>query len=131
MTTIVDTSVLVRYLTGDPPETAARARRFVDDAEEPLVLPLVVLAECAFVLTRVYGVPRAKTVDVLVDLVCKRNVGGGAREEIVHGLLLCRESARVSFADALVWAEARARGDARIATFDRRFPSEGLEVFEP
>lgn len=41
---------------------------------------------------------------------------------------MCRPSGRVSFGDAMVWAAARSAGVEVVYTFDRRFPSVGIEV---
>ncbi len=131
MKTFVDTSVLVRYLTGDPPETLAAARRVVDETPSLLVTS-VVLAETAYVLQSFYKVPRAALVDNLIDLLRKKNLGTFCLDKTlaVQALLLCRPSKRVSFADALLWAVARSAGDggATIYTFDERFPGEGVEL---
>lgn len=129
MSAIVDTSVIVRYLTGDPPDLADRAARILDGAEG-LLIPPVVLAETAYVLTTVYGVEREVVVDALVELLQKENIHplGLDKAAAVEGLLLCRPSRRVSFADALVWAHARSSGTTRIYSFDRRFPDSGVDV---
>ena len=60
----VDTNVLVRYLLQDAPEKGPAAARLLDGAEQ-LGVSLVTLAETAFVLSRVYGVPRAHGVEAL------------------------------------------------------------------
>ena len=49
---------------------------------------------------------------------------------VVRALQLAGKSGRVSFADALIWAQAR-QAEAPVTTFDRRFPTEGLELLEP
>jgi predicted nucleic acid-binding protein len=54
----VDTNILVRHLTGDPPEQAARASRFLAAADELLLADLVV-AGVVCVLGSFYEVPRA------------------------------------------------------------------------
>ena len=48
MTAFVDTNVLVRHLTGDPPEHVRRATAFLARADELLLLDLVT-AEIVFV----------------------------------------------------------------------------------
>lgn len=128
----VDTSVLVRYFIGDNPATAAAAARLLD-RESPVAISLVALAETAFVLHRHYGVPRELVVDRLVELLRKRNlVVPNADKTIVAGaLLLCRPSGRVSFADALINAQARSDGIESLYTFDERFPGEGLTLRQP
>ena len=64
----VDTSVLMRYLIQDDPEKGSAAARLLDGPEQLGVSP-VALAETAFVLLRVYGVPRERVVDGLVALL--------------------------------------------------------------
>jgi predicted nucleic acid-binding protein len=129
----IDTSVLVRYLTGDPPEAFETARAIVDRVES-LAVTDVVIAETAYVLRSVYDVPRAVVVDTLAELLQKENlvVHSLEKELTLRALLLCRDSARVSFADAMVWAAARSMSPpgapATVYTFDRRFPAEGVEL---
>ena len=88
------------------------------------------LAETAYVLLSVYRVPRAEIVDALLELVAKANVELGQLDEerVIEALLLCRDSGRVSFADAMLWASASSSRMPRVYTFDRRFPREGVEV---
>jgi len=133
MTSFVDTSVLVRYLTGDPPDMLESSRRIVDGVD-PLAVTDVVLAETAYVLLSFYGVPRQVAFDALVDLVRKRNIHlhGHSKDSVVAALLLCRPSGRVSLPDALLWAAARDAGSSHspsvVYSFDERFPQEGVQV---
>lgn len=129
MTALLDTSVVVRYLTGEPAELAARAARIIDHAAD-LAVSDVVVAETAYVLTSVYGVARGQVVDHLIDLVQKRNLVtvGLDKGAVIQALLLCRPSGRVSFADAMVWAAARSSGAEAVFSFDERFPEHGIEV---
>ena len=53
----VDTNILVRHLTGDPPDQAARATRFLAEAEN-LLLPDLIVAELVYVLQSVYATAR-------------------------------------------------------------------------
>ena len=129
MSGIVDTSVVVRYLTGIPPEMAERSALIIDQEDE-LQLTDVVLAEAAFVLTSVYDVPREAVVDNLIALLRKENISvfGLDKDLVCQALLLCRPSGRVSFADALVWAAARSTSDKVVYTFDEQFPADGVRV---
>ena len=129
MSAFLDTSVVVRYLTGDPHDLADQAARIID-GEEELQLTDVVLVETAYVLTSVYRVPRAIVVDHLIALVQKENISPYALDKalVLRALLLCRPSARVSFADAMIWAAARSAGATTLYSLDRRFPRDGLDV---
>lgn len=125
---LLDTSYLVRYLTDDPPELSRRAAEVIDSNCRLAVSPLV-LAEAAYVLTHVYQVPRQAVVDQLIAFLQKENITCLRLDKgvVIEALLLCRPSGRVSFADALIWAEARL-GPRAVYTFDERFPALGVEV---
>ena len=129
MSGFLDTSIVVRYLTGDPPELADRAARIIDSTDD-LQITDVVLAETAYVLTSVYQVRRDIVVDHLIAFLQKQNITPFALDKslVLQALLLCRLSGRISFADALVWAAARSAGSKIIYSFDERFPGDGLEI---
>lgn len=129
MSAFLDTSMVVRYLTGEPPGLAEQAARVVDGAEG-LQVTDVVLAETAYVLTSVYRVPRDVVVDHLVTLLQKQNISPFALDKgiVLQALLLCRSSGRTSFADAMVWAAARSAGSEVVYSLDERFPADGLDV---
>lgn len=129
MSGLLDTSVVVRYLTGEPPDLAMLAAQMID-SDEHLLITDVVLAETAYVLTSVYGIPREAVVDTLVLFLQKRNIFPFAlrKETLLQALLLCRPSGRISFADALVWAAAIETDDKIVYSLDARFPRDGVEV---
>jgi predicted nucleic acid-binding protein len=126
---ILDTSFVVRYLTGDPPKPA-RVAKDVIDGEAMVGLTDVAVVETAYVLTTRYRVPRDVAVDALVGLTRRRNVAtlGASKEFVVLGLLMCRGSGRVSFGDAMIWAVARSKGVETVYSFDEHFSSDGLTV---
>lgn len=128
MTAFLDTNVLVRYVTADPPEQA-RSAIGVIEGDRPLVVSTVALAEAGYVLTSLYRIPRADAVDVLVELLERPNLSVHElpTAAAIEALLLCRSSGRVSFADALIWATARTTPERRVITFDQRFPDVDIE----
>ena len=124
----IDTNVVVRYLTGTPPEQAAEAARIIEGVS--LQIPIVVFTETAYVLASQYQFSRARIIDGLLSLVRRNNVSIYSIEKdlVLQGLRMCRPSGRVSVADAMIWAAARSSGARVIYTFDRRFPDEGVEL---
>lgn len=132
MHAFLDTSTLVRYLTAEPPEMARRARVLLDSGDS-FVLTEAALVETAYVLRRTYQMPREQVVDLLVDLIQRETITVHQldKQTVIAALLLCRPSGRVSFGDALIWAVARCSSPATVYTFDRRFPSEGIDAREP
>ncbi len=125
----LDTSMVVRYLTGDPPDLAEQAAQVID-REEGLQVTDVVLAETAYVLTSVYRISRSVVVDHLIAFLQKENVMPFAVDKALalQALLLCRPSGRVSFADAMIWAAARSSESKVVYSLDERFPGDGLEI---
>ena len=128
MTAFLDTSMVVRYLMEDSPEQAHAAASIIDEVE--LRITDLVLVEAAYVLRSLYDIPREVVVDHLTALVQKENISlfGLNKGLLLQGLFICRESGRVSFADAMIWASARSAGAEVVYSLDRRFPAEGVEV---
>ncbi|MEO8571315.1 MAG: PIN domain-containing protein [Chloroflexota bacterium] len=117
MTAFVDTNVLVRHLTGDPPDMAARATRYLATVDE-LLLPDLILAEVAYVLESFYEAPRAQVATTL------RAVLAFPAIRVLDADLLQRavevyEVHRLDFADAYLVASAERTGIGVIASFDR------------
>lgn len=117
MTAFVDANVLVRHLTGDPPEQAERATRYLRDADE-LLLPDLILAEVAYVLESFYETPRAQVATTL------RAVLAFPAIRVIDADLLQRaielyDLLRLDFADAFLVASAERTGISVIASFDR------------
>ena len=125
----LDTSSVVRYLTGTPEAEASQVAAIIDGVSG-LQIDGVALAETAYVLTTLYRMPREDVVDQLIEFVRKTNIQtyGIDKSLVLQGLLMCRPSARVSFADALIWASARSAGADIVYSLDQHFPGGGLEV---
>ena len=125
----LDTSVIVRYLVGEPAEQAAQASHIILETEG-LQISDVVLTETVYVLRTRYQVPRETIIDSSIALIQRDNVSVYAMDDdlALQGLTMCRPSGRVSISDAMIWAAARSNGARAIYTFDQRFPSEDLEI---
>ena len=117
MTAFVDANILIRHLTGDPPDQAERATRFLRAAGE-LLLPDLILAEVAYVLESFYETPRAQVAATL------RAVLAFPAIQVIDADLLQRaievyDLLRLDFADAYLVASAERTGVGVIASFDR------------
>lgn len=124
MTAFVDTNVLIRHLTGDPPELAERATAVLASGEQLLLADLI-LAECSYVLESFYEVERAEVAALMRAVLAFPTV-----ETPVPPLLLraveVYELDRLDFADAYLVAQAELTGVGRVLSFDRsidRVPS--------
>lgn len=68
MIAFVDTNVLVRHLTGDPPDMAARATAYLGSPDELLLTDLVA-AETVYVLESFYEAPRHQVAEAVRSLI--------------------------------------------------------------
>ena len=119
----MDTNVLVRHLTGDPPSQATKATRYLQRADELLLADLI-LAEVAYVLESFYESPRREVADTL------RAVLAFPAIQVVDAELLQRavevyDVDRLDFADAYLVASAERTGVGQIASFDRALDRVG------
>ena len=117
MSAFLDTNVLIRHLTGEPPEQARRATAFLARADE-LLLADPIVAEVVFVLESFYEVERARVAELV------RAVIGFPSVVVVDTSLLLRaievyQVDRLDFAEAYLVAHAETSGVAAAASFDR------------
>jgi predicted nucleic acid-binding protein len=117
MTAFVDTNVLVRHLTGDPPDQAARAARYLATADD-LLLPDLILAEVAYVLESYYEAPRDQVATALRAILAFPVIRV-LDAEVLQRTVEIYDVARLDFADAYLVASAERTGVGAIASFDR------------
>ena len=130
MSAFVDTNILIRHLTGDPPALAARATRFLQDADE-LLLPDLILAEVVYVLESFYEVPRDRVAAIARTILAFHTITVVDRDLLLRAVELY-ELDRLDFADAYLVASAEVTGVGVVASFDRaidRIPT--IERLEP
>ena len=130
MTAFVDTNVLVRHLTGDPPHLAERATAYLR-TERELLLTDLVAAETVYVLESFYEAPRRQVGEALRSLLAFDSI------VCVDPALLLRavvvyETDRIDFAEAYLVACAETTGVGIVASFDRSIDSVNtIERVEP
>ena len=130
MSAFVDTNVLIRHLTGDPPAMAARATAYLENESELLLTDLVV-AETVYVLESFYEAPREQVAEAMRSLI------GFSSVITVDPALLLRtleiyETEGIDFAESYLVACAESTGVNRVASFDRSIERVGtVERVEP
>lgn len=118
----VDTNVVVRYLTGDDPEQAAKARDLID--HQQVFVSRTVLLETEWVLRAVYEFPPAKIIPALRALGGLPNVHIETPE--LAATAMDHAEAGMDFADALHLAAAS--GCDSFVTFDKRLALIGSRL---
>lgn len=117
MSAFVDTNILVRHLTGDPPAMAARATAYLAWADE-LYLADLIVAETVYVLESYYEVPRSEVAEAMRSLIAFDSI------VTVDPALLLRaievyEIDRLDFAEAYLVACAESTGVGSVVSFDK------------
>jgi predicted nucleic acid-binding protein len=130
LTAFIDTNVLVRHLTGDPPDFAERATAYLR-TERELLLTDLVAAETVYVLESFYETPRDQVGEAVRSLVAFDSI------VCVDPALLLRavevyETDRIDFAEAYLVACAETTGVGMVASFDRSIDRVNtIERIEP
>jgi predicted nucleic-acid-binding protein len=117
VSSFVDTNILIRHLTGDPPDLAARATRFLQDADE-LLLPDLILAEVVYVLESYYEVPRERVAEISRTILAFDAITVLDRDLLLRAIELY-EVDRLDFVDAYLVASAEVTGVGVVASFDQ------------
>lgn len=117
LSAFVDTNVLIRHLTADPPAMAARATAALSAADELLLADLVV-AECVYVLESYSEVERERVAELMRAALALPSIKTVGRAALLRSLELY-ELDRVDFAEAYLVAQAEATDVGTILSFDR------------
>lgn len=117
LSAFVDSNVLVRHLTGDPPDQAKRATAFLRGGES-LILVDLVAAEVVYVLESVYEVERERVAELVRAIVGFPAVLVPDQPLLLRALEIY-EQYRIHFAESYLAACAEASGVGAVASFDR------------
>jgi predicted nucleic-acid-binding protein len=113
----IDTNVLVRHLTGDPPAQARKATALLGSAAELILVDLVV-AELVYVLESYYRHPRSRIAEAVRSLLALPSIAVADHDLLLRSLELY-EDRRLDFAEAYLAALAELTGTGHVASFDR------------
>ncbi len=132
---VIDTNLLVRYLTEDDPSKANEVKRLLlkaSEGEVRLIIPSVVIAELVWVLQSFYKLDRSEIVPLLNAILQTHGVEVSDKPILAGAIALYRDGT-IDFIDAWIVAYANAAGVRDIYTFDRKHFKgiEGIEMMHP
>lgn len=114
-----DTNTIVRYLVKDNPVLFAKAKEFFDGVKNGDIKAVIlesVIAECIYVLTRIYRVPRERAAGSLIDILRYKGIANTDRAELIRALSLFSDRS-LDIVDCFLCVKAAEGGD-RLFTFD-------------
>ena len=132
---VIDTNLLVRYLTGDDPSKANEVGRLLLKAAEGeigLLIPSVVIAELVWVLQSFYKLERGEIVPLLNAILHTRGVEVSDKAVVSDAIAIYGDDT-IDFIDAWIVAFAKAADVRAIYTFDRKHFKgiDGIEMMHP
>ena len=122
-TAYVDAIVILRLLTGDPPDLAERAARLfglVDEGQVELVVDPIVIAETVWVLSSFYGFSAAQIAPLLQAFLVSDGITCDGKTELLQALALY-EDKNIDFLDAFLAVKMANRGVRDVYSFDKHF----------
>ena len=127
---LLDTNLLIRFLTADDPEKALKVRRLLSQSRR-IFIPDMVFAEIAWVLDTVYGVNRE---EIYIKLKSLLNFNAVRCDKIL--ILLTLENYHtypfLSFVDAYLAALVQGKRSKPFYSYDKSFDKvAGLQRLEP
>ncbi len=118
----LDTNILVRYITQDEPQQAARANRIIEEScskNSPGRLSQTVLCELVWVLCRAYSYNKQQVISVLEQILVTVDLKV-ENEELARKSLEAWRKGTADFSDYLLVLSNRDAGCELTYSFDTR-----------
>jgi predicted nucleic acid-binding protein len=125
----VDSSVLIRYFSGDDPARAFAAAGLVD-GDDTLVVSTAAILELIHALRTRYGATNPDLAEALVRFLSRSNVqlADADQDAAITGIAWSTRASARRISDALLAAAAEHTRCDWIATFDEKMASPSLPV---
>ncbi|MDP2936401.1 MAG: type II toxin-antitoxin system VapC family toxin [Dehalococcoidia bacterium] len=130
---LIDTNVLLRFLTGDDPSKAEACKELFERAERnevELHINELVLAELVWTLRSSYGRAREQIVEALEAIMSLAGLHVH-RKAVLEEAIDLYERFNVDFVDAYNAADLRARGLDAVCSYDAHFDRLGVRRLAP
>ena len=132
---VIDTNLLVRYLTDDEPQKAKAVDALLDSAgkgEIKILIPSIVIAELVWVLESFYKMI-ADDITGLVEAILNTPGVDTQDKSVIKASLKLYRSKKIDLIDAWIIEFTKAKGAKRIYTFDKKHfrDAEEVEIASP
>ena len=130
---IVDSNIILRFLTNDVPKKAERCEKLlnrVEEGKEAVEIPLLVIAEIIYVLEKIYKEPKIRVYSLLVPILNLRKVHVPNKKIILKALEIYVKE-KIDFTDAWISAYAKEKG-IPVYSYDKDFDKiKDIKRIEP
>ncbi len=124
-----DTNVITRYFIRDDEALYERAKAFFDDVRDGVKKTVVlesVVAECVYVLTKIYKVPREAAAESLVILLRYKGIVNDDKGHLINALTLFAKG-RMDIVDCILCVKSTGDGSA-LMSFDGQLNKASLAM---
>jgi len=130
MAKVVDTNLLLRYLTRDDPQKAEKVEKIFRDKRRRPVIPDIVMAEVVWVLSSVYSLTKEEVIEKVESML---GLGGFIENtEVIGKTLVLFKKFNIDWIDCYEAALVQAGKYSGIYSFDRDFDKiSGIRRIEP
>ncbi len=114
-----DTNAIIRYLTKDDEALYSKAKEFFDKVRDGSVKAIIiesVIAECIYVLTKAYEVPKNEAAASLIDILHYKGIANDDQKELIRALTLFLDH-NIDIVDCILCIKA-ANPDQSLFSFD-------------
>lgn len=114
-----DTNAIIRYLVRDDEPLYLKAKDFFDKVKNGSVKAVIlesVIAECIYVFTKIYKVPRNKAAESLIDILHYKGIANQDQKELIQALALFSER-NIDIVDCVLCMKA-ATAEMSLFSFD-------------
>jgi len=126
---LVDTDIIIRFITDDDPVKALRFERFLR-SERKITVTSVTIAEVYWVLSSFYRFPTNKILDCLESLISRSNISC-SKLLLLDTITILRKH-KLSFVDAFIAAKSYIGHRGQILSYDKGFDKlAGVKRIEP
>jgi len=116
---LLDINIIIRYLVADDPTLHAKAKEFFDKVIDGSVKAIIlesVIAECVYVLTKIYKVPRDRAAGSLIDILHYKGIANDDQQALIQALALFSEQS-LDIVDCILCVKAVVADD-QLLSFD-------------
>lgn len=115
---VVDTDVILRYLTKDDPEKAKAFKRFLESGQK-ITLIDITFAETYWTLKSFYGFSKSKILKGLESLINHSSIS--CNHQLLKQTIQILKQHNISFIDAYTASYSLIHNDQQVLSFDQGF----------
>ena len=128
---VLDTSVILRFLTGNSKDKKEKFKKLILDAsleKKTLFVPLIVIIELVYVLEKIYELKKQDIRENVESLLSLQPVEIESENVVLESLRLYAEE-NIKYGDAMILAKSRIANIKPVYTFDKKDFKKFTDVF--